>query len=236
MSIDFVLNAQPRDDQGKGASRRLRRAGRVPGILYGGDEAPQSISLDHNELLRNLDHEAFYSHILSVKLGDANVQVILKDLQRHPAKPVIQHIDLMRVQADRAIRVHVPLHFLNEKTAPGVKQEGGVVSHHMIEVEIECLPGDLPEYIEVECGGMNIGDALHLSDIVLPEGVRMTSYSKDDDSARDLPVVSVHHARVTTEEDLATDAPEAPEAPTVVGEEPGEDETPEEPDAEKEKE
>lgn len=235
MSIDFVLNAETRDDQGKGASRRLRRAGRVPGILYGGDEAPQPISLDHNELLRSLEHDSFYSHILSVRLGKQNVQAILKDLQRHPARPQIQHVDLMRVQEDRAIRVHVPLHFLNEKTCPGVKQEGGVVSHNMIEVEIECLPKHLPEFIEVDCGAMGIGDAQHLSDLTLPEGVKLVALMHGGDE-RDVPVVSVHHARITSEEDLSTEAPEAPEAPEVVGEVAEEEEAEADAEAEKESE
>ncbi|MEX2360544.1 MAG: 50S ribosomal protein L25/general stress protein Ctc, partial [Gammaproteobacteria bacterium] len=175
MSIDFVLNAEKRDDQGKGASRRLRRAGRVPGILYGGDAEPQAITLDHNEMIRNTAHEAFYSHILTVKLGGKEVQALLKDMQRHPAKPRITHVDLLRVQADKSVRVHVPLHFLDEKTSPGVKDQGGVVSHHLIEVEVECLPKYLPEYLEVFCGQLNVGDAVHLSDLALPEGVKIVA-------------------------------------------------------------
>ncbi len=224
MSIDFVLNAEKRDDQGKGASRRLRRAGRVPGILYGGDAEPQAITLDHNEMIRNTAHEAFYSHILTVKLGGKEVQALLKDMQRHPAKPRITHVDLLRVQANKAVRVHVPLHFLNEKTSPGVKDSAGVVSHHLIEVEVECLPKHLPEYIEVECGSMKIGDALHLTDLVIPEGVKLVALSHGDVEEHDQPVVSIHHARVTTEEDLETAAPEAPAAPEVAGEKDDEDE------------
>ena len=218
MSIDFVLNAEKRDDQGKGASRRLRRAGRVPGIIYGGDAEPQAISLDHNEMVRSTAHEAFYSHILTVKIGGKNVQALLKDLQRHPAKPRITHVDLLRVQADKPVRVHVPLHFLNEKTSPGVKDQAGVVSHHLIEVELECLPKNLPEYIEVECGTMNVGDALHLTDLKVPEGVKLVALSHGDIDEHDQPVVSIHHARVTSEEDLSTAAPEAPAAPEVAGE------------------
>ena len=218
MSIDFVLNAEKRDDQGKGASRRLRRAGRVPGIIYGGGAEPQAISLDHNEMIRSTAHEAFYSHILTVKLGGKSVQALLKDLQRHPAKPRITHVDLLRVQADKPVRVHVPLHFLNEKTSPGVKDQAGVVSHHLIEVELECLPKNLPEYIEVECGTMNVGDALHLTDLKLPEGVKLVALSHGDIDEHDQPVVSIHHARVTSEEDLSTAAPEAPAAPEVAGE------------------
>ena len=218
MNIDFVLNAEQRDEQGKGASRRLRRAGRVPGILYGGDAEPQAITLDHNEMLRNTEHEAFYSQILTVKLGGKDVQALLKDLQRHPAKPRITHVDLLRVQANKPVRVHVPLHFLNEKTSPGVKEQAGVVSHHLIEVEVECLPKHLPQYIEVDCGAMNVGDAVHLTDLKVPEGVKLVALSHGDIAEHDQPVVSIHHARVTSEEDLSTAAPEAPEAPEVAGE------------------
>lgn len=226
MAIDFVLNAEKRDDQGKGASRRLRRAGRVPGILYGGDADPQPISLDHNEMLRSTEHEAFYSHILTVKLGGAEVPALLKDMQRHPAKPHIIHVDLLRVQADKEVRVHVPLHFLNERTSPGVKDAGGVVSHHLIEVEVECLPSALPEYIEVECGQLQIGEAIHLTDLKLPDGVELVQLMHGDIDEHDQPVVSIHHARVTSEEDLSTAAPEAPEAPEIAGEPEEEDEAP----------
>ena len=218
MSTEFVLNAEKRDDQGKGASRRLRRAGRVPGILYGGEVAPQPISLDHNEMLRNTEHESFYSQILTLKLEGKDFDVLLKDMQRHPAKPRITHVDLLRVQANKPVRVHVPLHWVDAATAPGVKEQGGVISHHMIEVEIECLPKNLPRYIEVFCGRLNVGDAVHLSDLALPEGVKIVALMHGDVEEHDQPVVSVHHARVTSEEDLSTEAPEAPEAPEVAGE------------------
>lgn len=224
MAKDFVLNAEKRDDEGKGASRRLRRAGRVPAILYGGNDAPVSISLDHNEMLRNTAHEAFYSHILTVKLDGKEVQALLKDMQRHPAKPTILHVDLLRVLADKAVRVHVPLHFLNEKTSPGVKTSAGVVSHHLIEVEVECLPKDLPEFIEVDCGAMDVGDALHLTDLKMPAGTKLVALMHGEIKDHDQPVVSIHHARVSSEEDLSTAAPEAPEAPEVAGEEEDEDE------------
>ena len=217
MAIDFVLNAAKRDDQGKGASRRLRRTGRVPGIIYGGDKPPQSITLDHNQMLRSLEHEAFYSHILTINVDGKDEQALLKDLQRHPIKPVIMHVDLLRVMADRVVRVHVPLHFLNEKTSPGVKTDGGVISHHLIEVEVECLPKHLPEYIEVECGEMKVGDAYHLTDLKLPEGVVLVALMHGEVHDHDQPVVSLHHARVTSDEDLSTAAPEAPAAPEVLG-------------------
>src|SRR5579864_8216424 len=136
MAISFNLSAELRSDKGKGASRRLRRLGKVPGILYGAGEPPVELSFGHNELRNSLAHESFYSHILKIKVGNSEHQAIIKDLQRHPAKPVIMHIDFLRVKDDVEIRVHVPLHFKNEKEAVGVKQQGGVVSRNMIEVEI----------------------------------------------------------------------------------------------------
>ncbi|MGD8380277.1 MAG: 50S ribosomal protein L25/general stress protein Ctc [Gammaproteobacteria bacterium] len=208
MATDFVLNAELREDKGKGASRRLRRTGRVPGILYGGDQEPLSISLDHNELMNNLKHEAFYSHILTLKIGKKKEQAILKDLQRHVYKStVVQHADFLRVSADREIHVHVPLHFLGEKEAVGVKQQGGVISHHMIEVEITCLPANLPEYIEVDVSALELGQAIHLSELKLPEGVKVIELTHGEE--HDLPVISIHHARVSAVEEEAAEGEEA---------------------------
>lgn len=213
MAVNFEINAEVRTDQGKGASRRLRRAGKVPGILYGAHQDPQPIMLDHSELLKNLEFESFYSHILVVKVDGNEQQAILKDVQRHPAKNQILHVDLLRVSADEEIRVHVPLHFLNESTAVGVKQQGGVISHNMVEVEVECLPKDLPEYIEVDVADLKLGEALHLSDIKLPEGVRIVELMHGEE--HDQPVVSIHHPRVSAEEEPAAEAAEAAEVPTV---------------------
>ncbi|MCG8433252.1 MAG: 50S ribosomal protein L25/general stress protein Ctc [Gammaproteobacteria bacterium] len=200
-AIDFQLNAEIRTEQGKGASRRLRRDGKVPAILYGARKDPQSIVFDHNELLRSLEHEAFYSHILTINLGGEQQQAIIKDLQRHPARLQVMHMDLQRVSADEEIRVNVPLHFINEETSVGVKEQGGVISHNMIDVEIACLPKDLPEYIDVDVQELELNASLHLSDIKLPEGVRIVALSHGTE--HDLPVVAIHHARVTTEEELA---------------------------------
>jgi len=125
MAVSFELNAEPRNDTGKGASRRLRRGGKVPAILYGGSQEPQALSLHHNQVLRNLEHEAFYSHILTVNIGGTDTRAVLRDLQRHPSKPVILHVDLLRVSATETLRMHVPLHFLGEDIAPGVKLGGG---------------------------------------------------------------------------------------------------------------
>ncbi|HWP94951.1 MAG TPA: 50S ribosomal protein L25/general stress protein Ctc [Gammaproteobacteria bacterium] len=216
MAISFTLTAEVRNDQGKGASRRLRRAGKVPGILYGAHKEPQLIAFDHHELERSLKNEAFYSHILTIKVGGEEQQAIVKDVQRHPAKPQITHIDLQRVSEHEEIRVHVPLHFINEGAAIGVKQQGGVISHNLIEVEVACLPRYLPEYIEVDVKDLELGKALHLSDLKLPEGVRLVALSHGPE--HDLPVVAIHHARVTTEADLAPEAPTTAEVPTVQDE------------------
>ncbi|MGD8588373.1 MAG: 50S ribosomal protein L25/general stress protein Ctc [Chromatiales bacterium] len=179
MSASFIVNAEFRSDQGKGASRRLRQTGRLPGILYGAHKEPTMISLTHNEIVRHLDDEAFYSNLLTLNLGGNQETVVLKDLQRHPSKPFILHADFQRVQADEKIRLHVPLHFVNEAKCPGVKA-GGKVSHQLTDIEITCLPKDLPEYIEVDMSEMQVGDALHLSQLKLPDGVEYPSTEGED--------------------------------------------------------
>lgn len=215
MAISFNLSAELRSDKGKGASRRLRRLGKVPGILYGAGEAPVQLSFNHNEVQNSLSHEAFYSHILKITVGGQEHQAIIKDLQRHPARPVIMHLDFLRVKDDIEIRVHVPLHFKNEKEAVGVKQQGGVVSHNMIEVEIACLPRYLPEYIEVDILTLELNKALHLSDIKLPEGVRIVQLAYGEE--HNLPVVSIHHPRIEVEEEPAAAAAPAEGAAPVEG-------------------
>ncbi|HET7650208.1 MAG TPA: 50S ribosomal protein L25/general stress protein Ctc [Gammaproteobacteria bacterium] len=210
MAISFNLSAEARHDKGKGASRRLRRTNKVPGILYGAGEPPMQLTFDHNELRNNLQHEAFYSHILKITVGKDEYQAILKDVQRHPAKPIIMHMDLLRVREDQEIRVHIPLHFKGEKEAIGVKQQGGVVSHNLIEVEVACLPRHLPEFIEVDITNLELGHAVHMSDLKLPEGVRIVQLAYGEE--HDLPVVAIHHPRVTVEEEPAA-AAEAAAAP-----------------------
>jgi large subunit ribosomal protein L25 len=195
MSVSFEIDAKPRADAGKGASRRLRREGLVPAIVYGGHQASEMISLFHKDLVRHLEHEAFYSHVLDLKVGDRASKVVLKDLQRHPAKPFIQHVDFQRVSADEKIRMLVPLHFLNEETARGVKM-GGAVSHNITEVEVTCLPKDLPEYIAIDMAEMNIGDIVHLSEIPMPPGVAL-AHAPDPD----LPVVMLHGAHAAGPEE-----------------------------------
>jgi large subunit ribosomal protein L25 len=192
MSI-FELDAESRSDLGKGASRRLRRTGKIPAILYGGDEQPQSISLAHNELVKRLGHEAFYSHILTINVDGKASKAVLRDIHRHPAKPLIMHMDFQRVDENKPIRVHVPLHFIGADVAPGVKTGGGLLTHEMIEVELEVLPAHLPEYIEVDVSGLDVGDSLHLTDLKLPETGSLVELARGE--GHDQPVVSIHARR-----------------------------------------
>jgi large subunit ribosomal protein L25 len=216
MKTSFELGAEFRDGQGKGASRRLRRAGKVPAILYGGHREPRALALDHTRLLLMLDNERFYSTILSIKVGDVTQAAILKDVQRHPAKNAVVHVDLQRVLEDEKIRIRVPLHFQGAAAAPGVKK-GGLVSHLLNDVEVSCLPKDLPEYVDVDVSGLDMNQMLRLSDLKLPEGVELLELTH----GRDLPVVSVHHARAEeveepTGEAAAAAAPGAAAAPAAA--------------------
>jgi large subunit ribosomal protein L25 len=190
MQENFEIVAVSRSEQGKGASRRLRREGMVPGIIYGGGKAPEMFATTHNELIQHLDHEAFYSHILTVKLDDKVQKVVLKDLQRHPAKPFVTHLDLMRVAAGDRIKMQVPLHFVNEDTCVGVKM-GGQVSHHMTDVEVVCAAEDLPEYIEVDVADVEVGQIVHLQDMKLPKGVELVALTHGEVGEHEFPVVSV---------------------------------------------
>ncbi len=193
MTTIFELKAEPRSDLGKGASRRLRRAGQVPAILYGGGQEPQPLVLSHLDVLNQLKNDAVYSHVLTLKLGDRVESVVLRDLQRHPFKPTILHLDFLRVSADRKLRVHVPLHFINAEMSRGVKQQGGVVGHALIDIEIACLPKDLPEFIEVDLTDLGLGEAIHLSEVSLPEGVELAAHIAPG-SEMDAIVVGIHHA------------------------------------------
>ena len=200
MAINFEMNAELRDDTGKGASRRLRRHGQVPAILYGAGEEPKALTLSHIELLRNLEHEAFYSHILTIKMGGEQAKAVIRDMQRHPSKPFILHLDLMRVSESESIRMHVPIHCIGEDKAPGVKA-GGMVTHDLIEVVVDCLPKDLPEYIDVDISDLELGGSLHLSDLVMPEGVTLVELARGE--GHDLTVVSIHVRRGGAEEEEA---------------------------------
>jgi len=207
---DFVLTAELRNDMGKGASRRLRSTGMVPAIMYGGHQEPTSISLIHNELAHQLENEAFFSHILTIKLGGKDENAIVKDVQRHPSKPLILHIDLQRVSATETIRVHVPLHYINEATSPGVKG-GGLVTHSLIEVEVQCLPKNLPEFIEVDLGNLELNQIIHLSDIKLPAGVELVELLHGE--GHDQAIASIHLPRAAKE--AAEEGGEAGEAPAA---------------------
>ncbi|MEM7217149.1 MAG: 50S ribosomal protein L25/general stress protein Ctc [Pseudomonadota bacterium] len=190
MSSTIELSAEPRSDVGKGASRRLRRqSGRVPGIIYGGKRDAQPITLAENELVKAMQIEAFYSQILDVQIEGGSQQAVVRDIQRHPATERVLHIDFLRVAADRAIQVSVPLHFLNEESCVGVKMGGGSISRSMTEVEINCLPKDLPEFIEIDLVDADVGSVIHLSDLNFPEGV--TSVALALGESHDSPVASV---------------------------------------------
>ncbi len=194
MTATFTLTAKARNDAGKGASRRLRRlAGELPAIVYGGEKAPQSISLIHKDLAKALEDEAFYSHIIKLTIDGSTEQVVLRALQRHPAKPIILHADFQRVDATHFITMRVPLHFTNQEKCVGVRQAGGLISHSLAEIEVRCLPQNLPEFIEVDMTDLNVGALLHISDLKLPAGVESVELSHG--AAHDLPVVSVHLPR-----------------------------------------
>ena len=189
---NFKLDASVRTDLGKGASRRLRREDKLPGIIYGGEEAPVSITLDHNKVNNSADFEAFYSHVLEINLDGKVVEVLVKDMQRHPFKPKITHIDFQRVIAGQDVHTNVPLHFVNEEKSAAVKA-GGIAEHHVTEIEVTCLPKDLPEFIEVDMAAVEMGQTVHLSDLTLPAGVSSVELAKNDE-AHDLAVVTVKPA------------------------------------------
>jgi large subunit ribosomal protein L25 len=179
--MHIEISAAQRDDQGSGASRRLRHAGRVPGIVYGGGNAPQAIHIDHKDLMMGLRQEAFHSSILSLILDGVKQSVLLKDVQAHPYKPLILHVDFQRVDAAHKVHIKVPLHFLNAELCPGVKLEGGVISHVMTEVDVTCLPDRLPEFIEVDLRNLVSGHSIHLSHLKLPEGVESVLLHRGED-------------------------------------------------------
>lgn len=190
MSDTFVVEAELRSDEGKGASRRLRRLeAKVPAIIYGGDNAPVSLSLIRKDFEKHLEKEAFYSAVIEVAYDGKREKAILKALQRHPAKDFPMHADFMRIEANKAIKVNVPLHFVNEESCVGVKLGGGRIQHTVNEVEVSALPGDLPEFIEVDMANVQVGEIIHISDLAMPEGVTSTALALGED--RDLGVATV---------------------------------------------
>jgi large subunit ribosomal protein L25 len=224
MAEEFDLIAELRNDKGKGASRRLRREGKVPAILYGGGRPPRNLAFEHNRVLQQLENESFYSSVLNVKVGEKQQAVILKDLQRHPARHQILHMDLQRILEDEEIRMNVPIHFLNEEMAPGVKQEGGKVARLISDVEVVCLPRNLPEYLEIDIGHLDLDEMLYISDIPLPEGVEIPALAQGEEANQ--PIVSIHIIReeIIEEEEEGLEAAVAADEVPVAGEEAEEEE------------
>lgn len=223
MSLDFTLSAEVRSDYGKGASRRLRKTNKFPGIIYGGKGNPTPISLDHNEMLNSFQHEAFFSHILTLKVDGSEEKAIIKDIQRHPYKQRILHMDFQRVRMDEAISVRVPLHYLNEEACVGVKTDGGALNRVETDIGVSCLPGDLPEYIEVDVLELKLGDSLHLSDVKLPDGVTSTDYTEGDEDS-DRTIVTVFQPRAAAEEEEADESVEGEEGSDTPAEDSGDSE------------
>ena len=207
MAAEFELQAEVRADLGKGASRRLRlQADLVPAIIYGAEQDPQSLSIAHKDLIKATENEAFFSHILTINVAGDKQNAIIKDLQRHPSKSRILHADFQRILLDQAITVEVPFHFLNEESCVGVKTGGGQISHNMSQITISCLPGDLPEYIEVDLADVDVGEALHMSQVNLPEGVTIPALAQGADY--DQVVVSVNINKRAEAEKAAEEAAE----------------------------
>ncbi len=177
--MSFVIEASKRNVQGSGASRRLRRANRVPAIVYGGSAAPELIEIDHNQILLNLRKEAFHSSVLTLKIDGVEQSVVLRDSQMHPWKPLVQHCDFQRVDATHVIHQRIPLHFINDEIAPGVKIGGGQVAHILNDIEISCLPQDLPLFIEVDLQNLEAGHSIHVSELVFPAGVTPIVHGED---------------------------------------------------------
>jgi large subunit ribosomal protein L25 len=224
--MKIEVTAYPRAKQGSGASRRLRVTGRVPGILYGADKPAENVEFDQKELLQNLKREAFHASILDLALGGEKEQVLLRDYQMHPWRQQVLHVDFQRIDKNRKIHMRVPLHFINADICVGVKTGGGVVQHALNDLDIQCLPDDLPEFIEVDIKDLELNQLLHINDLVMPKGVEPVSKLKQDNPA----VVSVHVPReIVIEEEVAAPVTE------IIGEVPAEGEEAEAAAAEGEK-
>ena len=202
--MQFELTAKKRTDQGTGASRRLRRAGRVPAIVYGGNEAAQAIDLDMNTILLNLRKEAFHASILVLDVEGKKESVLLRDSHMHPYRAIVLHIDFQRVDPNQKLHQKIPLHFVNEDVAPGVKLSGGLVSHAMNELDVSCLPANLPEFIEVDLKELKVGQSIHVKDLTLPKGVSVVSHGQDNPV-----VVSIVAKKGGSDEAAAEAAPAA---------------------------
>ena len=201
--MELSIHAQKRDPEGTKENRRLRRARQVPAVLYGGAKPPQHLSIEYKQLVKASENESFYSQVINIQLNGKTEKAVLKELQRHPYKPLFMHADFLRVSADVKITMHIPIHFINTETCEGVKQQGGVLSYDMAELDITCLPKDLPAFIEVDVESMRLNDILHISDIKLPAGVEAVSLLQDKEGEHyhDLPVVRVVQPRVAAEEE-----------------------------------
>jgi large subunit ribosomal protein L25 len=210
MATEHKISATGRNDEGKGASRRLRRAAQIAAILYGGTAAPQSIQLDHEKTWLASQNEWFYSSILDLDLDGKVQKVLLRDMQRHPYKQVIMHLDFQRVDENQALRAKVPLHFLNQEKSVAGKTAGVVVTHELNEVEVSCLPKDLPEYLEIDLSGLNIGDIVHLSEIKLPAGVEIPELKLGKE--HDVAIVIAKHGKEEVEEPTEAPAADVPAA------------------------
>jgi len=207
----FTLDAEIRTDLGKGASRRLRHAGKVPAVLYGANKEAVSLTLVQNKVFQAQGFEAFYSHVLTLNIGEEKVEVLVKDMQRHAFKPIVMHLDFLRIDAKTALQTNIPLHFINEEKADSIKVNGGHAEHHMVDVEVSCLPSDLPEFIEVDLLDVKLDQTIHLTDLVLPSGVTLVELNKGEE--HDLAVVTVKLAKgPKVESDSDSDAESAPAA------------------------
>lgn len=201
MANDFEFEATARADTGTKAARRLRHQGLLPAVIYGGDADPLMVTLEHHKVVKHLENDAVYSHILTVKVDGKEEATILKDIHRHPSKPRIMHMDFLRINQNEAIRVNVPLHFMSEDISVGVKL-GGVVTHHLVDVEVSCLPAHLPEFIAVDLANIDIGESVHLSDLVVPEGVEIVALSHGGDHNAVVAAVQLSRAGAADEDDV----------------------------------
>ena len=218
MSNDFDLIAEIREDRGKGASRRLRHEGKVPAIIYGAGRPPHALTFDHNKVIRQLENESFYSSILNIQVNEKSQAAIVKDIQRHPSKRQIMHMDFQRIVEDEKIKMNVPIHYLNAEEAIGVKQEGGSVSQLITDVEVICLPRDLPEYFDVDIVNLGLNEMLYISDIKLPEGIEIPQLAQGPE--QDRPIVSIQFIKeVVIEEEVEEIEGEPVEGEEVEGEE-----------------
>jgi large subunit ribosomal protein L25 len=222
MGKEFDLIAEIREDQGKGASRRLRHQGKVPAIIYGAGRPPRQLAFDHNRVMQQLENESFYSSILSIKVGEKSQAAIVKDIQRHPAKNRVMHMDFQRIVDDVKIKMNVPIHYLNIETAEGVKTGGGSVSQLITDIEVSCLPKDLPEYFEVDIEHLELDEMMHLSDIKVPEGVEIPQLTQGPEN--DHAIVSIHIIKAAPIEEDEVEAVEGEEG--AEGEAASDGETP----------